>query len=61
MAHWGLLGQVKKKYWLICGPHIDTLYYDNLNYKQDWQDGLRLPNIAAFGVATENRQMFYCR
>jgi hypothetical protein len=43
----------KKKIWLLCVPNIDTLYCYSLNYKQDWQGGLRLLNIAAFGVAME--------
>jgi hypothetical protein len=50
-----------KKDWLICGPHMGILYHDNLNYKQDWQGGLSLLNIAAFGVAMETRQIFYSR
>jgi len=46
---------------LLCGQHIDMLYYDNFNYKEDWQGGLGLLIIVAFGVAMETRHMFFCR
>jgi len=55
----GLSRQIKK--WLICGQRIDKLYYDILNYKQEWQGGLRLLIIVTLGVAMETRQMVYCR
>jgi hypothetical protein len=57
VANWGLLHQIKKD-WLICGPHIEIFTMTILIVNKI---GLGLLNIAAFGVAMETRQMFYCR